>query len=87
MKQCGAHDAENSSLYPNPSANGKFELSYSGDKSQVISIEIFNALGEKIYASPGFTSDFDLSAKAVGVYFVQVQTHLKTINLKVIVKE
>jgi Secretion system C-terminal sorting domain len=87
VNQCEMAGAENSALYPNPSANGKFELSYSGDKSQVISIEIFNALGEKIYGSPGFKPDFDLSSKAAGVYFVQVQTHSKPINLKLVVKE
>jgi len=87
VKQCEMGGTENSALYPNPSVNGKFELSYTGDKSQVASIEIFNALGEKVYGSAGFKSAFDLSANAVGVYFVQMQTHSKTINLKVLVKE
>jgi hypothetical protein len=87
VKQCEVIGTENSTVYPNPSATGKFELSYTGDKNQVMSIEIFNALGEKVYGIACFKSDFDLSAKAVGVYFVRMQTHSKTINLKVVVKE
>ena len=87
VKPCAMGVVENSALYPNPSANRKFELSYTGDKNQVLSITIYNALGEKVYGTAGFNSVFDLSAKAVGVYFVQVQTHSKTINLKVVVKE
>jgi hypothetical protein len=87
IKKCGDEDSGNLTLYPNPSTTGKFELSYSGDRSQVSSIEIFNALGEKIYRSTGFQSDFDLSNKSIGVYFVQVHLVAKTISLKVLVKE
>ena len=87
VKNCVEDDSHNVMLYPNPSATGKFELSYTGDKSQVSSIEIFNALGEKIYGSSNFQSAFDLSDKSSGVYFLQVHSSSKTINLKVLVKE
>jgi hypothetical protein len=87
VKNCGEDDSHNITLYPNPSASGKFELLYSGDKSQFSSIEIFNALGEKVYGSSNLQTAFDLSDKSSGVYFVQVRSSSKTFNLKVLVKE
>jgi Secretion system C-terminal sorting domain len=87
VKNCGEDDSHNLTLYPNPSSNGKFELLYTGDKSQFSSIEIFNALGEKVYGSSNLQTAFDLSDKSSGVYFVQVHSSSKTINLKVLVKE
>ncbi len=87
VKPCDMGGTENSALYPNPSLNGKFNLLYTGDKNQVMSTDIYNALGERIYRSTVFQSAFDLSDQATGVYFLQVHTHLKTILLKVVVKE
>ncbi|HXB31109.1 MAG TPA: ice-binding family protein [Puia sp.] len=87
VKKCEQVDSENLILYPNPSTSGKFKLSLTGDKSQVISVEIFNALGERVYGSAGFQSYFDLSDQSTGVYFVQVRLNSKTITLKVMVKE
>jgi hypothetical protein len=73
-------------LYPNPSTTGKFKLLFSGDLSQVISIEIFNTLGQKVNGSIGFQSAFDLSGEAMGVYVVQLHSHSENINLKVVLK-
>jgi hypothetical protein len=87
VKKCREDVYQNVILYPNPSANGKFNLLYSGDKSLISSIQIFNELGEKVYGSNGFQSVFDLSDKSAGVYYVQVHLNSKTINLKVLVKE
>ena len=87
VKKCGDDDSGNLILYPNPSTTGKFELSYDGDRSQITSIEIFNALGEKVFKSTSFQSNFDLTNKSIGVYFVRVHTTSKTISLKMLVKE
>ncbi len=87
VNKCEQGDSENLILYPNPSSNGKFKLSFSGDKSQVTSVEIFNALGERVYGSAGFQSNFDLSDQSTGTYFVRVHLISKTITLKVMVKE
>jgi hypothetical protein len=87
VTKCEQNDSENLILYPNPSTSGKFKLSFPGDKSQVTSIEIFNALGERVYGSAGFQSNFDLSDQSTGVYFVQVHLYSKIITLKVMVKE
>ena len=87
VKKCGEDDSEKLRLYPNPSTNGKFELLFTGDKSQITSIEIFNALGEKIYGSAGFQTVFDLSNESIGMYFVQVHQFSKISILKVMVKE
>jgi Ice-binding-like/Secretion system C-terminal sorting domain len=85
IKKCGVDVADNISVYPNPSTTGKFDLLFTGDKSQVTSIGIFNALGQKIYQSNGFQSDFDLSGKPDAVYYVQIYLISKTINRQVVV--
>jgi Ice-binding-like/Secretion system C-terminal sorting domain len=87
VRKCGENGSDKFTTYPNPSTSGKFELLFTGDRSQVISIEIFNALGEKIYQSNGFQSVFDLSDKSYGVYFVQMHLFSETLTQKVIVKE
>jgi Ice-binding-like/Secretion system C-terminal sorting domain len=87
VRNCGENESDKISTYPNPSTSGKFELLFTGDKSQVISIGIFNALGQKVYQSNGFQSVFDLSDKAYGVYFVQLHLYSETLTQKVVVKE
>jgi hypothetical protein len=81
---CGADTAQNFTLYPNPST-GKFTLLFTGDKTQVSSIEIVNSVGEKVYESIGFQSTFDISNRPSGEYFVQIHLPSKTINLEVVV--
>ena len=81
--KCGTGAAEELSLYPNPSA-GKFGLLFTGDRSQVYSIEIYNALGGKVNGSVGFQPAFDLSNEAAGVYFVQVHFNARTLNRKIV---
>ena len=82
--RCGIDTAESFSLYPNPST-GTFTLLFSGDKTEVSSIDVFNSVGEKVYKSMGFQSTFDLSNKASGDYFVQIHLPSRTINLEVVV--
>jgi len=87
VKKCGTDLADNLTMYPNPSTTGKFTLLFTGDKSQVISTEIFNSLGQRVEESAGFQSIVDLSCKGIGVYFVEVHTALKSINLTAVVKK
>ena len=82
--KCGVGTAGSFTLYPNPSA-GEFNLSFTGDKTQVSSTVIFNSVGEKVYESIGFQSTVDLSNKPAGGYFVQIQLPSRTINLEVVV--
>ena len=82
--KCGVGTAGSFTLYPNPSA-GEFNLSFTGDKTQVSSTVIFNSVGEKVYESIGFESTFDLSNKPAGGYFVQIQLPSRTVNLGVVV--
>jgi hypothetical protein len=82
--RCGIDSIENFALYPNPSA-GTFTLLFTGDRTQVSSIEIFNSVGDQVYGSVGFQSMFDLSNKPSGEYFVQIHLPLKTICLEVVV--
>ena len=81
---CGNGTSGSFTLYPNPST-GTFTLSYTGDKTQVSSIAIFNSVGEQVYGSIGFQSVVDLSNKLSGEYFVQIHLPSKTINLAVVV--
>jgi hypothetical protein len=81
---CGIETAGSFTLYPNPST-GTFSLSYTGDRSQVSSIGIFNSVGEQVYGSIGFQSTVDLSNNPAGEYFVQIHLPSKTINLEVVV--
>jgi hypothetical protein len=82
--KCGIDTAKSFTLYPNPST-GTFTLLFTGDKTQVSSIEIFNAAGEKVYGSIGFQSIFDLSNKPAGDYFVQIHLLSNTITLEVVI--
>jgi hypothetical protein len=82
--KCGMDIAGTFALYPNPST-GTFTLSYTGDRTLVSSIEIFNDAGEQVYASSGFQAMVDLSKKPSGEYFVQIHLPFQTINLDVLV--
>jgi Ice-binding-like/Secretion system C-terminal sorting domain len=84
VQKCGIDTTESFTLYPNPST-GAFTLLFTGDKTQVSSIEIFNSVGEKVYGSIGFQSTFNLFNKPAGEYFVQIHLPSKSINLEVAV--
>jgi len=86
VKNCGANSPEILTLYPNPS-NGKFRILFTGDIGQVYSTKIFNSIGEKMYESNGFQSNFDLSNKTPGMYFLQVHLYSNVLNRIIIVKK
>jgi hypothetical protein len=82
--KCGMGTSESFTLYPNPSA-GTFTLLFTGDRTQISSIEVFNSVGEQVYESIGFQSTLNLSNKASGEYFVQIHLPSNTINLEAVV--
>jgi hypothetical protein len=82
--KCGLDTVGSFTLYPNPST-GSFTLSYTGDRTRVSSIEIFNSLGEQVFGSTGFQSTVDLSNKPSGEYFLQIHLPFQIINLEVVV--
>lgn len=61
---------ESVSIYPNPT-NGLIEIS-SGDKK--IRIELYTAMGEKIYSTSDFNTKhvMDISSQPAGIYFLKV---------------
>lgn len=83
-ERCIDGGIDNISIYPNTSS-GKFNLVFSGDKSLVYSIEIFNAVGEKVYNSSVFQSKIELSDRAPGVYYLHLNTLSKSMSTKVII--
>jgi hypothetical protein len=85
VEKCGSDENENITLTPNPSA-GKFTMSFTGDRSQCSSTEVYNSAGGKVYESIGFQSKFDLSDKMSGIYLVQIHLKSKTICRKMVVK-
>jgi Ice-binding-like/Secretion system C-terminal sorting domain len=82
--KCGIGTTESFTLYPNPST-GSFILLFTGDRTQVSSIEIFNSAGEQVYGCIGFQSTFNLSGKPPGEYFLRIHLPSKTVNLEVVV--
>lgn len=81
---CGVPPTGDFTVYPNPSS-GTFSLLFTGDRTRISSIGIFNTLGEQVYASTGFQSAFNLSNKPSGEYYVQIHLPSKTVNMEVIV--
>jgi len=75
------------SIYPNPT-NGKIEVR--SEKLEIRSIEIYNALGEKVYSSIINSQlsiiNLDVSDLPSGVYIVKVKTE-KGVAVKKFVKE
>jgi len=85
VKKCEGSGAENFIIYPNPS-RGKFDLSYTGNRNSIQSIEVFNSLGQTVCESKSFQQTFDLSGNKPGVYFINIRTHAKAVYFKVVIK-
>jgi hypothetical protein len=71
-------------IYPNP-ASEILNLSYAGDKSQIISISIYNVLGENVYSSEEYKSKIVFDNKLNGIYFLHVNTTTKNVIKKFLV--
>ncbi len=74
-------------VFPNPS-NGKFTIKNNGFGTPNYKLEIYNVMGEKIYAMDKFltqtSNDIDLSKTPKGIYFAKIYEG-QTILTKIIV--
>jgi hypothetical protein len=73
-------------IYPNPVIE-TLNLSYEGDKSQVLSTSIYNLLGEMVYYSEFYQPKIVFENKLNGVYFIHVNTTSKNSIEKFIVAD
>jgi hypothetical protein len=61
-----------------------FNLLLTGNKTQVLSILVYNSSGKKIFQSAGYQQAIDLSGKPAGTYFVQCRLSTSDITRKFI---
>jgi hypothetical protein len=66
-------------LYPNP-VNTRLNLNFKGNKNTVISVSIYNLIGERVYFSKKYNSKIVLEEKLNGIYFL----HLKLASKEII---
>ena len=85
IEKCG-EDISELAIYPNP-ANETLNLSYGGDKDKIISISIYNVLGEMVYYSEFYQSKIVFENKLNGIYFLHVNLASKNIIKKFIVAD
>jgi hypothetical protein len=83
VEKCG-EDISELSIYPNP-ASETLNLFYGGDKSRIISISIYNLLGEMVYYSDFFQSKIVFENKLNGLNFLHFNLASKNIVKKFIV--
>jgi|TARA_B110000093_G_scaffold95472_1_gene102899 hypothetical protein len=82
-EKCG-EDIIELAIYPNPVIE-TLNLSYKGDKSQILSTLIYNLLGEIVYYSEFYQSKIVFENKLNDVYFIHVNTTSKNSIEKFIV--
>jgi len=75
---------EVNALYPNPTT-GRFSVSFSKTLDRA-TIHILDEAGKIIVRvnAKGYKVEFDLSSKAAGIYFVQIEDNGKVITKKVV---
>lgn len=79
------------SVFPNPST-GIFRLELHNEQltSSKLTVDIYNALGEKVYSTFHIGSessfDVDLSHQAKGLYFIKLSSEEKSVTQKLILK-
>ncbi|WP_165366213.1 ice-binding family protein [Brumimicrobium glaciale] len=83
---CDYHEDASLTIYPNPT-DGKIEMRFHGNSSDVNSIGIFNSRGQQIYSSKTLQSEFDLSGNSPGLYFMHVQYDAKVLTSKFVISE
>ena len=75
------------SVYPNPS-NGIFIINMEDVKGQMAEVEIYNALGQKVYKSEvkSQKQEIDLSTQVKGIYFVKMIADDKVYSQKIAIQ-
>ena len=78
-------------VYPNPSRD-LFNISFSSDELQSISIRVVNVIGEEIFKEEltdfdgTYTHEMDMSKKSKGVYFLEISSEKGTVNSKMVLQ-
>ncbi|MBI4649502.1 MAG: T9SS type A sorting domain-containing protein [Bacteroidia bacterium] len=81
----------NLTIYPNPN-NGTFQLTFSTEKPQNITVQLINELGQVLLSEnyPGFNGNYsqniDVSKYSAGIYKIVVNSGDRTYTEKVMVK-
>ncbi len=81
-------EAENIYIYPNPS-EGRINLSFKLQEPAKFSVRLYNSLGNLLYQEELKSTkenhfSFDFSGLAKGLYLLEIQSDLKSINKKII---
>ncbi|MDQ3682615.1 MAG: T9SS type A sorting domain-containing protein, partial [Bacteroidota bacterium] len=84
VKNC-REDLIELNIFPNPS-NGKFNMFFKGDEKQIRSVEIYDALGKKVYRSINYQPAIDLSGMQNGIYFLHLYMTSKNIIKKIVIE-
>jgi hypothetical protein len=82
IEKCG-EDISELAIYPNPE-NQTLNLFYGGDKNKIISISIYNKLGEMVHYSEFYQSKIVFENKLNGIYFLHLNLASKNIIKKFI---
>ena len=78
-------------VYPNPSRD-VFNISFSSDNLQSISIRVVNVIGEEVYNEElidfdgTYTHELDMSKNSKGVYFLEINSEKGTLNSKMVLQ-
>ena len=81
----------NLNIYPNPSKD-LFNLTFTSAVKQNLKIRIFNVLGEQLITENlqqfvgEYTKEIDLTNKAKGIYFLEIETDVGVTNKKIILQ-
>lgn len=67
--------------YPNPVED---RLSVTGNFSANVKAEVYNAVGQQVYASDILTGDIDFSTFSKGVYIVKITDNGKSVSKKIV---
>ena len=87
----GVSAINNLSIYPNPSRD-IFNVSFTSDAKQDLSIRILNVIGEELVSEDleqfigEYTKQIKLSDNAKGIYFLEIETNNEIINKKLILQ-
>lgn len=79
------------SIYPNPSADGRFTVSFAAAAASV-SLSIANITGQKVFAqayqqsAKSYSKEIDLSGAAKGVYFLRIEVDGEVITKRLVIE-
>jgi hypothetical protein len=82
---------ESFSLYPNPTSNGLFTINASGLSSQLVTVKIYNMLGQDVFTnrtSVGSNDEININASSLsnGLYMVELDQSGQKTTSKLLIK-